>query len=230
MRRPRVIPRLVPLIALAAATLGCRSEPKQKAAAAKTQAAKPSPPSPPSATSARFPVPPPRNWALPSGPRLAILAGKGVGSIRIGATVATIERHMAKPCEVKTPEVCRYVSRAVEFHLENGVTKTISAYRAGRPTKDAEGKDAEYGFFNGAIPPDLQFGMIPAAIQEHLGAPISVDKKDVAGPADAVEVHHYPGMRIEYDRIPNGNLVVGGIRLFKETSAATAPSAAASTG
>ena len=29
---------------------------------------------------------------LPEGPSLAILAGQGVGSIRIGATVATIER------------------------------------------------------------------------------------------------------------------------------------------
>ncbi|MFO7180125.1 MAG: hypothetical protein DIU78_015610 [Pseudomonadota bacterium] len=226
MQRARVILPLASIVALATAALGCRSEPKQKPAATKTEAAKPAPPSPPSAAAPRYPVPPPRNWALPSGPRLAILAGKGVGPIRIGATVATIERHMSKPCDVKTADVCRYIGRAVEFHLENGVTKTVSVYRAGRPTKDAEGNDAEYGFFHGAIPPDLQFGMIPAAIQEHLGPPSSVDRKDVAGPADAVEVHHYPGMRIEYDRIPNGNLVMGAVRLFKETSAATAPSAA----
>jgi hypothetical protein len=170
----------------------------------------------------------PRNWALPSGPVLAILAGQGVGPIRIGATVATIERHMAAPCDVKTKDVCRYLARAVEFQLENGVTKTIVVSRAGRPAGiDAAGKDAEYGFFNGAIPPDLQLGMVPTAIQEHLGPPKRVERSQSAGAgaADRVEIHHYDGMRIEYDRIENGNLVVGGIILFKESAPTPATSA-----
>lgn len=152
-----------------------------------------------------------------------------MGPIRIGATVATIERHMAAPCDVKTKDVCRYIARAVEFQLENGVTKTIVVSRAGRPAgKDAAGKDAEYGFFNGAIPPDLQFGMVPSAIQEHLGQPKRVERNPSApetGAADRVEVHEYNGMRIEYDRIENGNLVVGGIILFKEAAPALATSA-----
>jgi hypothetical protein len=67
--------------------------------------------------------------------------------------------------------------------------------------------------------------MVPSAIQEHLGAPKRVERSQSAGTgaADRVEVHHYDGMRIEYDRIENGNLVVGGILLFKE-SATSAPS------
>jgi hypothetical protein len=131
---------------------------------------------------------------------------------------------MASPCDVKTKGVCRYIGRAVEFQLENGVTKAIAVNRAGRPAgKDNSGKDAEYGFFNGAIPPDLQLGMVPSAIQEHLGPPKQIERSNAPGTADRVEVHHYNGMRIEYDRIENGNLVVGGIVVFKD-AAPSAPS------
>lgn len=202
----------------------CNSKPEKKAGATPTPVASSSGPT-------RLPPPPRRNWPLPSGPALEVLPGQGVGPIRIGATVATIERHMATPCEVKTAEVCRYIQRGVEFWLENGVTKTVHVHRAGRPAgKDAAGADAEYGFFKGAIRPDLQLGMIPAAIQEYLGKPKQVESRDVVGEALNVEVHHYDGMRIEYDRVPNGNLVMGGIVLFKEAvvpaaSGSAAPSA-----
>jgi hypothetical protein len=147
----------------------------------------------------------------------------------VGATTATIERLMEAPCEVKTADVCRYMGRGIEFLLENGVTKTVHIYRAGRPAgKDAAGQDAEYGFFRGAIPPDLQLGMIPAAIQEHLGQPQSVDKRDVTGPGEGVETHHYPGLTILYDRLENGNLVMSEMIVFKPPAAAGAPSASAS--
>jgi hypothetical protein len=156
--------------------------------------------------------------------------GQGVGPIRIGATVATIQRHMGQPCDVKTAEVCRYIARGVEFHLEKAVTKQIYVQRAGRPAgKDASGADAEFGFFRGAIPPDLQLGMVPSAIQEHLGPPRNVERRENAGVADRVEIHEYDGLRIEYDRIENGNLVMGGVRVLKEpkldAGAPPAPSA-----
>jgi hypothetical protein len=161
------------------------------------------------------------NWSLPSGPVLAVLAGQGVGPIRIGATIATIERLMAAPCDVKTRDLCRYIGRAVEFQLENGAVKLISVQRAGRPAgKDNAGKAVEYGFFNGAIPPDLRLGMVPFAIQEHLGQPRSVDRRDAAGAADRVEIHHYPGLRVEYDRLENGNLVASAFVIFKEPASA----------
>jgi hypothetical protein len=146
---------------------------------------------------------------------LAVLAGEGVGPIRIGATVATIERLMELPCEVKTADVCRYVARGVEFNLENGVTKTIHVQRAGRPTQNAAGAEAEFGFFKGGIPPDLRLGMIPMAIQEHLGPPPKVERNPQAGPVNFAEIHYYPGLTIEYDRIENGNLVMGGLLIYK---------------
>src|SRR4051812_45172747 len=79
---------------------------------------------------------------LPQGPLLAIQAGRGVGPIRIGATVATINRLMEAPCEVQTPEVCRYIARGVEFWLDQkGVTDRIVVHRHERPAGlDAHGQ------------------------------------------------------------------------------------------
>ncbi|HTQ03544.1 MAG TPA: hypothetical protein VMI54_06790, partial [Polyangiaceae bacterium] len=117
-----------------------------------------------------------RKWAQPSGPALAVQAGLGVGAIRIGATVATIERLMDKPCEVLTDELCRYISRGVDFHLDGGYTTWIHVQRAGRPAGvNFDGEPVEFGFFNGAIPPDLRLGMVPKAIQEYLGPPERVE-------------------------------------------------------
>lgn len=198
------------VIALALAAPACKSKPEKTPPAAAVAATSASAP-------VRRPPPPRRNWPLPSGPVLAVLAGQGVGPIRIGATVATIERHMALPCEVKTPVACRYITRGVDFQLEKGVTKSIYVQRAGRPAgKDASGNEAEYGFFNGGIPPDLRLGMIPTAIQEHLGPPRNVERSDKQGTENRVEIHSYDGLRIEYDRIENGNLVMGGILVLKE--------------
>jgi hypothetical protein len=154
--------------------------------------------------------------------------GQGVGPIRIGATVATIQRHMALPCEVKTATHCRYIARGVEFELKNGVTDRILAHRAGRAAgKDAVGAEREYGFFNGAIPPDLRFGMTPAAIAEHLGPAERVEKLAPVAPNNTAERHFYPGLVIEYDRHANGNLIMGGLVIEKKTSEAPASSASA---
>ncbi|HEV8246578.1 MAG TPA: hypothetical protein VGP93_12455 [Polyangiaceae bacterium] len=168
-----------------------------------------------------------RDWPLPSGPVLAILAGQGVGPIRIGATVPTIQRLMALPCDVKTPAVCRYIGRAVEFQLKNGVTERIYVQRAGRAAgKDSSGEPREYGFFNGAIPPDLRFGMIPAAIQEHLGPPERVEKLEPLAPNQTAERHYYPGLVVEFDRHANGNLIMGGVLIEKPAGEAAAAASA----
>jgi hypothetical protein len=197
----------------------------------KTKTEKQSAPVASNSAAARLPVPKPHKWPAPSGPVLAILAGQGVGPIRIGATTATIERLMEAPCEVKTAEVCRYQGRGVEFLLENGVTKQVHVYRAGRPAKDAAGQDTEYGYFRGAIPPDLQLGMIPQAIEEHLGKAPLVDRRDVTGPAERVETQYYPGLTAMYDRLENGNLVLAEVVVFKPASSdggGGGPSSAAS--
>jgi hypothetical protein len=137
-----------------------------------------------------------------------------VGPIRIGATVATVERHMEAPCEVKTEEVCRYIGRAVEFKLKDGVVQTVHVHRHERPAgKDAQGETRTYGIFNGGLFPDLMLGMLPWAIQEHLGEPKRVEKVAQKNPHATEELHHYEGMVLEYDRLANGNLVLGGVRI-----------------
>ncbi len=209
------------LVAVAFSGVACKSRPEATPTVASASA-------PVSSASAAAPPPPKRNWPLPSGPALAVLPGQGVGSIRLGATVATIERHMALPCEVRTEELCRYIARGVDFHLEGGVTKTIHVQRAGRPAgKDKSGADAEFGFFNGALLPDLRLGMIPAALQEVLGPPKAKQANDSPGVVNNAEVHEYDGLRLEYDRIENGNLVLGGIWLLKSEVAPAAGGSAA---
>jgi hypothetical protein len=150
---------------------------------------------------------------------LAVLAGQGVGAIRFGATVATVERLMMFPCEVKTESVCRYASRGIEFGLANGVVDTISIHRAGRPAgNDAQGQPEEYGFFRGAIPPDLRLGMLPKAVKEFLKEPERVEMVAEPNPNATVERHFYPGLVIEYDRHTNGNLIMAGIKVVKAAS------------
>lgn len=204
----RAFPLPALLLAGLLSPLACKSKSESKPATVSPVAASASAP-------VRLPAPQRRRWTAPSGPVLAILPGKGVGPIRIGATVATIERLMAAKCDVKTPEVCRYLERAVEFWLEKGAAKTIHVHRAGRLGKDAQGQEVDYGFFHGAIPPDLQFGMIPRAIQEHLGPPQRVERSEALGAALNAEVHYYDGITLEYDRIENGNLVLGGAIIYK---------------
>jgi len=160
------------------------------------------------------------SWPVPIGPRFAVVSGVGVGPIRFGATVQTIERLMEAPCDFKTPEVCRYYKQAIDFELENGVVKRFHIHRFDRPAgNDASGKPRVYGTFNGGIPPDLQFGMLPWAIQEHLGKPARIEKaageRGASGTYDNVEIHHYDGLILEYDRLGNNQPILGGMIVEK---------------
>ncbi|MBK7578610.1 MAG: hypothetical protein IPI67_00255 [Myxococcales bacterium] len=148
-------------------------------------------------------------YPVPTGPRLAIVAGQGVGAIRVGASVTTVERLMEAPCEEKTPTLCRYVGRAVEFELDGaGKVKRIRAHRQGRKVGDKE-----YGVFNGAIPPDLLFGMLPAAIQQYMGPPERVIENNEGAAPECFQQHAYKGIVLEYDRLPNGRPALGGARI-----------------
>ncbi|MBX3129962.1 MAG: hypothetical protein KF718_24815 [Polyangiaceae bacterium] len=147
---------------------------------------------------------------IPTGPVLAVLAGKGLGPIRLTALVTTVERLMDKPCEVREPTLCRYVTRAADFTLDGDTRVTrIHVHRVGR----SAGKDGHYGVFNGAIPPDLQFGMLPEAIQEHLGKPVRVERGNAGAHPATAEQHEYDGMVLEYDVMPSGQSVLGGVRI-----------------
>jgi hypothetical protein len=149
--------------------------------------------------------------------RLAILAGQGVGPMRLGATVPTVERLMMGPCAERTDTVCRYVNKGLEFVLQDGVTVAIQIHRPGRrvlgPGKHAQ---EEYGALNAVIPPDIAVGMLPEAVQKVLGKPKKVEKVTDGGPHQTVERHTYDGLVLEYDRNTlNRNIILGGIRVVK---------------
>lgn len=170
-------------------------------------------------------VPPyvPRAFPPRVGPALGIFPGEGVGPIRLGATVATIERLMKRPCDVVTAEVCRYHPEAVEFSLTEGKVSEIRIHRAGRTAgQDAAGKPLSYGAFNGAMPKDpaagrtevTTFGLHEQGAKQGLGEPKRVEKLDGKNPFGTVALHHYDGFVLEYDMTDEAPMpVVGGFRL-----------------
>jgi hypothetical protein len=195
-------------LACVLSALGCKSPAGNAVSAAASASA--------TASVAPAPVPSPTSFKVPIGPRLAILAGTGIGPIRFGATVATIERLMEAPCELRTPDKCRYIVQAVEFELKDGVVQRIVIHRHERPAgPDAQGTPQTYGFFNGGIPPYLGFGMIPSAFTKELGQPTSVEKVTTPNDFNTVERDTYPGMVLEYDRYTNGSIILGGVVLTK---------------
>ncbi len=205
-------------LAVLVSSSGCKSKPagQAKPAASSSTSATRSP-APPVASAPPLPTPT-SSVQMPTGPVLAIQAGQGVGPIRIGATVATIERLMAAPCEVKTPEVCRYIVHAVEFHLgKDGFTDRIVVNRKDRPAGvDAQGNPQAYGFFNGGIPPGVGLGMIPKAVLEILGKPLSSERVTEKNPNNTITRDTYPGgMVLEYDVYTNGKVMLGGVIITK---------------
>ena len=196
---------------------GCKSKPSAQASAGSSTIGSAS--AAPAVAAAPPPAPPPTSSVqMPVGPVLAIQAGQGVGPIRIGATVATIERLMAAPCEVKTPDVCRYIARAVEFHLgKDGFTDRIVVHRHDRPAgPDAQGKPQAYGFFNGGIPPGVGLGMVPKAVLEIIGKPLTSERVTENNPNNTITRDTYPGgMVLEYDVYTNGKVMLGGVIITK---------------
>lgn len=238
--RPQLSPLLV-LTLLAASVLsgcdGCGSSNNRLSAEEREQlltSALAAPPPPPSAASKEGGIghavnvipgqgPPRITTARKVGPAFPILPGEGIGPVRFGATKATIERLMAAPCDDATETLCRYVARAIEFKLDGGVVTEMRISRKGREAKrNADGAIVEYGFFSGAIPPDLYFGMLPTAIQQYLGPPQKVEPISPVGPDGFSERHVYDGMTLEYDAWSTGKLVLGAVVLTKSETAAAA--------
>ena len=154
-------------------------------------------------------------WHIPVGPTLAILPGQGLGPIRFGAHLDTIERLIGEPCEEKTEEaghtLCRYSAQAVEFVLTNGEVTEIRAHRLGRPFKP--GTKADYGIFNGRFESGAAFGMVPGGVQELLGKPKASRTVEGENPNHTVEIYEYDGATLEFDRISPQSVVLGGVIL-----------------
>jgi hypothetical protein len=183
---------LVGALALASLSTGCKC-----GSSTVTEDASPS-------VSASAPV-----FHPPSGPRFAVVPGKGIGPIRLGASLETVERLMELPCPDKSDTVCRYVDRGVEFRFVDKKLTRILIHRGGR---EAPGGKV-WGVFNGGIPPDLQFGMIVPAVQQFLGPPKSVKKGNEGADKETTEQHVYEGMVLEYDELPGGRIIYGAVRI-----------------
>jgi hypothetical protein len=207
-----------------------RTEAAPVAASAATGAAgspspgKPSPGSPGTGAAAEQkpararPIAPlaPEPWHVPVGPTLLISPGKGLGPIRFGARLDTIERLMAEPCEQKKEDaphvlVCRYSAQAVEFFLTDGELTAARVHRLGRPF-GAEPKP-DFGIFNGRFEGGASLGMLMSGVQELLGKPKAVHAVKDANPYGTIEVHDYDGFSLEYDRLDADRVVLGGARL-----------------
>lgn len=159
-------------------------------------------------------------WRVPSGPKLGILPGKGVGAIRFGATPETVERLMGSSCDVKTDEICRYVNQAIEFKFTDGVTTEIRIHRKDRPVEGLE--EQTFGPFNGGLRRDVKFGMYRDVAVASMGNAERIEGVE-SSPYGTIERHHYPDIILEYDKLDNGNVVLGGMVLR-----GTPPTAAAS--
>ncbi len=177
---------------------------EEAAAPAASVSARARPTAPPYPTA--VPIPTQRYFQLPSGPVLAVLPGRGLGPIRFGATVATIERHMEMPCDAKTETLCRYRERAVDFHLADGVLRRVEVQGDERPYGD---KEQTYGVFNGLLLGGAQLGMYRNIVIEEFGEP---DKTELSPePGNPVRRDSYDGVVLEYDKLHNGNVVLAGI-------------------
>lgn len=154
------------------------------------------------------------------GPPLEILPGRGIGPIRFGATFETVERHMANPCDVRTETKCIYVNQAAEFTMHEGVVTHIQLHRRDRPAGEGpDGKPRYFGSYFGGLRPEIVMGVHRHIAVEELRPAERVEKLPGSDANATIERHHYPGLVVEYDRLPNGNVVVGGFQVLQDPDA-----------
>jgi hypothetical protein len=157
----------------------------------------------------------------PAGPQFPIEAGAGLGPIRFGSTVATVERHMQTKCEELTDSVCRYIGAGIELELKDGAVSGIVIHRLNRPVLPVEGgqagsEDRKWGMFAGGIPPNVFMMMVPEAVIEQIGKPKKTEAVDENNPNWTVRRDYYDGMVLEYDKNrANNRLMLGQVRVLK---------------
>src|SRR5690349_10954966 len=144
------------------------------------------------------------------------MPGKGFGPIRFGAHIDTIERLIGEPCEEKRDleggkQLCRFSAQAVDFVLKDGGAVEMRAHRLGRPFKPEPKLD--YGIFNGRFESGVAFGMVAPAVRELMGTPKSTRSIEGDNPNHTVEVFEYDGATLEFDRISENSVVLGGVIL-----------------
>jgi hypothetical protein len=161
---------------------------------------------------------------IPVGPAFGVEPGVGMGPIRFGATVATVERLMDQPCVERTKDACYYPNHALDFLFEDGVLARIHIHGEERPFKN-DGSGYTYGIFNGKLLNGVELGMYREYVEQLMGPPPKGhDVKLGTAPRgfQTVYVGEYPGITMEYDKLKNGNVVLAGMALTKASPAALA--------
>lgn len=171
----------------------------------------------------------PEPWRIPVGPRLLIEPGAGLGPIRFGARVDTVERLIGQPCEEKRElpsgdSLCRYSSHAIELELRAGEVARMRVHRLGRIYK-AEPK-IEFGIFNGQFANGAGVGMLRSAVREMFGPPKATRAVTDPNPFGTVEIDEHDGFRLEYDQVGPDRVVLGGVELTGPNPAQRAAKAA----
>lgn len=185
---------------------------------------------PPSATVAPAPAPTakplsalPKDeqlFRVPVGPALTILPGEGLGPIRFGANLKTVQRLMEADCtelsERDGKQWCRYQPNAVDFGLDDKGLVEIHVHGMEREFVAGKGLEVDntYGIFRGSFVNKAQLGMYPQYAAQ--GEPLRVEKVE-PGRFPTVEKHYHENMVLEYDKLKNGNVVLGGVVLTKPT-------------
>lgn len=163
--------------------------------------------------SSQRPVPPAASSRVPSA-SFAVLPGEGLGPIRFGSTVATVERHMQGKCDELTEKFCRYFASGLELELTNGAVSGIVIHRYQRPVAGDPSKT--WGLFAGGIPPKVYMMMVPEAVMEQLGKPQRSEVVADENPNWTVRRDYYDGLVLEYDKNRvNDRLMLGEIRIVK---------------
>lgn len=207
------------LCLICSAAPACNRASKEKPAPASSS----DPASPAASPLAQAPAVKQRVFNVPVGPRLGIFPGRGIGPIRFGASLATVERLMDSPCSEKTETRCRYAAHAVDFHFEDGKLTRIQIQSDERPFRadTPDSPDNSYGIFNGRFPQGAAIGMYSSYVISMLGEPLRKEQVEATSDGQTVERHHYPDMVLEYDKLENGNVVLASVVL-------SAPAATAS--
>lgn len=170
----------------------------------------------------------PEQFAIPVGPKLMALPGRGLGPVRFGASLATIERLIGATCTTKTENLCRYAPHAMEFLLEAGKLAEIHIHGDERPFPGGGGTpDNTYGIFNGMLPPKVELGMYPHVVEELIGPPLQSEQLDPPQGSTVLRVTYANNTVLEYDKLANGNTVLAGILLKPDPEAIAAARAAA---
>lgn len=159
-------------------------------------------------------------FRVPVGPTLTILPGEGLGPIRFGANLKTIQRLMEADCtelsEHDGKQWCRYQPNAVDFGLDDKGLVEIHVHGMEREFVPGKGLGVDniYGIFRGSFVNKAQLGMYPQYASQ--GEPLRVEKVE-PGRFPTVEKHYHENMVLEYDKLKNGNVVLGGVVLTKPT-------------